>query len=78
MGDALGALGGAIPRDKTLRGLLPLLPKRTICGEDKALRDCCVSFPKRTILSSASVGIRARDVTLGLTHHSHSSHINLY
>jgi hypothetical protein len=44
MGDAPGALGGAIPRDKTLR-------------------DCCVSFPKRTILSSASVGIRARDVT---------------
>jgi hypothetical protein len=44
MGDAPGALGGAIPRDK-------------------ALRDCCVSFPKRTILSSASVGIRAGDVT---------------
>jgi hypothetical protein len=44
MGDAPGALGGAIPRDK-------------------ALRDCCVSFPKRTILGSASVGIRARDVT---------------
>uniref|UniRef100_A0A2N9ECM4 Reverse transcriptase zinc-binding domain-containing protein n=1 Tax=Fagus sylvatica TaxID=28930 RepID=A0A2N9ECM4_FAGSY len=46
MGDAPGALGGAIPRDK-------------------ALRDCCVSFPKRTILSSASVGIRAGDVTIG-------------
>ena len=45
MGDAPGALGGAIP-------------------QDKALRDCCVSFPKRTILSSASVGIRAGDVTL--------------
>ena len=44
MGDAPGALGGAIPWDK-------------------ALRDCCVSFPKRTILSSASVGIRAGDVT---------------
>ena len=44
MGDAPGALGGAIPRDK-------------------ALRDCCVSFPKRTILSSASVDIRAGDVT---------------
>jgi hypothetical protein len=44
MGDAPGALGGAIPRDKTLR-------------------DCCVSFPKRTILSSASVGIKARNVT---------------
>ena len=44
MGDAPGALGGAIP-------------------QDKALRDCCVSFPKRTILSSASVGIRAGDVT---------------
>ena len=44
MGDAPRALGGAIPRDKTLR-------------------DCCVSFPKRTILSSASVGIRAGDVT---------------
>ena len=43
MGDAPGALGGAIP--------------------DKTLRDCCVSFPKRTILSSASVGIRAGDVT---------------
>ena len=43
MGDAPGALGGAIPWDK-------------------ALRDCCVSFPKRTILSSASVGIRAGDV----------------
>jgi hypothetical protein len=45
MGDAPGALGGAIPRDK-------------------ALRDCCVSFPKRTILSSAFVGIRAGDVTI--------------
>ena len=44
MGDAPGALGGAIPRDKTLR-------------------DYCVSFPKRTILSSVSVGIRAGDVT---------------
>ncbi len=32
----------------------------------KTLRDCCVSFPKRTILSSASVGIRARDVTVFL------------
>ena len=46
MGDAPGALGGAIP--------------------DKTLRDCCVSFPKRTILSSASVGIRAGDVTKNL------------
>ena len=44
MGDAPGALGGAIPWDKTLR-------------------DCCVSFPKRTILNSASIGIRAGDVT---------------
>jgi hypothetical protein len=56
MGDALGALGGAIPRDK-------------------ALRDCCVSFPKRTILSSASVGIRAGDVTIYVT--STSSRIKL-
>ena len=46
MGDAPGALGGAIP--------------------DKTLRDCCVSFPKRTILSSASVGIRVGDVTKNL------------
>ena len=45
MGDAPGALGGAIPWDKTLRG-------------------CCVLLPKRTILVCASVGIRARDVTL--------------
>ena len=44
MGDAPGALGGAI-------------------HQDKAFRDCYVSFPKRTILSSASVGIRAGDVT---------------
>ena len=45
MGDAPGALGGAIPWDKTLR-------------------DCCVSFPNRTILSSALIGIRAGDVTV--------------
>ena len=50
MGDAPGALGGAIPWDKTLR-------------------DCCVSFPKRTILSSASVGIRVGDVTFLLLDH---------
>ena len=30
MGDAPGALGGAIPWDKTLRGCCVLLPKRTI------------------------------------------------
>jgi hypothetical protein len=41
MGDAPRALGGAIPRDKTLK-------------------DCCVSFPKRTILSSASGWYQSR------------------
>uniref|UniRef100_A0A2N9H7M6 Uncharacterized protein n=1 Tax=Fagus sylvatica TaxID=28930 RepID=A0A2N9H7M6_FAGSY len=112
-GTRLGALGGAIPRDKILRfasaakekrvwvlGSItkPPSPHIVLFGSGSEPQDfvpgnsssqsprrvphnsmdlrvqgsthggrawgsCCVSFPKRTILSSASVGIRARDVT---------------